>query len=74
MSELLARLQYNFNCLVMKDDSWDMGAELTGSVWPWGGFWLNERGAFKTYAESQEHAGGRDAASEFGNTLAGKKL
>ena len=54
MNELLARIKYNCLCLVALDDSWDMGAELVGSVFPLGGFWVNDNGTFKTYAEVKQ--------------------
>ena len=51
MNELLARIKYNLLCLVAEDDSWDMGAELAGSVFPLGGVWVNDNGTFKTFKD-----------------------
>jgi hypothetical protein len=53
-TELKARAVYAWNCLFMIDGSWDMGAHLTGSIWPWGGVWVNERGTFNTLNEARQ--------------------
>lgn len=52
MKELYARIKYNFFCLVMKDDSWDMGADLCGGVFPLGGVWVNMRGTYDKFADA----------------------
>jgi len=49
MKELYARMKYNFLCLVMTDDSWDMGADLVGGVFPLSGVWVNIRGTSETF-------------------------
>ena len=54
LNDWLARIKYNFFCLVMVDGSWDMGAHLVGSIWPLGGYWWNDRGIFKTYEEAMK--------------------
>jgi len=42
LKEWYYRLKYTIFCLVMVDDSWDMSKDLTGSIWPFGGFWIDE--------------------------------
>ena len=54
MNELLLRVKYNLLCLLCKDGSWDMGADLVGSIWPFGGCWVNNKGAFNRYTDSQK--------------------
>jgi len=52
MKELYARIKYNFFCLVMKDDSWDMGADLCGGVFPLSGQWVNMRGTYDKFKDA----------------------
>lgn len=55
MNELIARIKYNLLCLFAVDESWDMGADLSGSIFPLGGFWVNERGVFNTHKQATEN-------------------
>jgi hypothetical protein len=50
--EAWARAQYEF-LVLFGEDGWDMGADLYGSIFVFCGFWFNEHGRFRTYAESQ---------------------
>lgn len=54
MNELLSRIKYNLFCLFCKDGSWNMGADLAGSIWPLGGCWVNNKGTFNRYNDSQK--------------------
>ena len=49
--EAVARAKYVLLCFFAVDGSWSMGAHLQGSVFPWGGYWVNEVGIFKRYAD-----------------------
>lgn len=60
MSELWARIKYNWLCLVLKDGAWDMGAELVCGVLPLQGRWLNDRGLFEKYRDAAEPPAGRE--------------
>jgi len=53
MKEIYYRLKYSFFCLILEDDSWNMGSYLKGNTMnPLGGKWYNENGSFDTYLES----------------------
>ena len=56
LSEITMRVKYVLLCLFAVDGSWDMGAHLTGSIFPWGGYWVNGEGVFDRYSDIESGA------------------
>ena len=50
LDEIKARVKYCLLCFFAVDGSWSMGAYLQGSVFPWGGYWINDKGIFSRYS------------------------
>jgi hypothetical protein len=54
LNDLLSRIKYNLLCVFCVDGSWSMGADLDGSLFPLGGYWVNGKGTFNRYIDSQK--------------------